>query len=378
MESEPQSFPGALNTLGAGKAGGMISIGDALGALSELSLSARSQARAAASESTGVSDDEALRHEESADIEAQRKRVRERVNAALAIEDEHAAQSGALVYSSRVFAQISLPYRDPGAVARYVKTNGNLSLSILATSPRWGIPFGVIPRRIMLYIATKAVRERTREIDLSTSQRAFMREIQSGGGGRAAELVQDQAERLFRSLICIDYEDSTGKAGQVTRVSESERLLLTSHSFSLWKEDDGRRSWASRITISQDYYDHLVAAPVPLDQRIVLALGAKPLSIDIYTWLAYRVFTLRRAGGRVTKIPWEALARQFSPERDATDAASVRAFRSSFLQAIKLIAGLDPDLGAGVDGDSFDRGAQCLVLKAASAKTVRQVRRAQA
>lgn len=378
MENQRGSFPGETPASGAAKAGGMVAIGDALGALAELSTSARAQSRAAVAESPVYADEQAQQQEQSKAIEAQRKRVREQVNAALAIEDEHAAQSGALVYSSRVFAQISLPYRDPGAVARYVKTNGNLSLSILATSPRWGIPFGVIPRRIMLYIATKAVRERTREIDLSTSQRAFMREIQSGGGGRAAELVQDQAERLFRSLICIDYEDSTGKAGQVTRVSESERLLLTSHSFSLWKEDDGRRSWASRITISQDYYDHLVAAPVPLDQRIVLALGAKPLSIDIYTWLAYRVFTLRRAGGRVTKIPWEALARQFSPERDATDAASVRAFRSSFLQAIKLIAGLDPDLGAGVDGDSFDRGAQCLVLKAASAKTVRQVRRAQA
>ena len=61
------------------------------------------------------------------------------------------------------------------------------------------------------------------------------------------------------------------------------------------------------VTLSQNFFEQLVAAPVPLDLRAVRALKRSPLALDLYAWATRRVSYLTRP----TLIPWESLRRSF-------------------------------------------------------------------
>jgi len=56
-----------------------------------------------------------------------------------------------------------------------------------------------------------------------------------------------------------------------------------------------------------NFFDKLVAAPVPLDLRAIRALKKSPLALDLYAWATRRVSYLSRP----TLITWESLRRSF-------------------------------------------------------------------
>ncbi len=61
------------------------------------------------------------------------------------------------------------------------------------------------------------------------------------------------------------------------------------------------------MTLSANFFEQLVAAPVPLDLRAVRALKKSPLALDLYAWATRRVSYLERP----TLISWESLRRSF-------------------------------------------------------------------
>ena len=70
-------------------------------------------------------------------------------------------------YQARLWAQVSLPYRDPGAISKWVRTNGSLRLVVRPGeitqkdgSIHDGYPYGVVPRLLLTWMATEAVRLR--------------------------------------------------------------------------------------------------------------------------------------------------------------------------------------------------------------------------
>ena len=62
----------------------------------------------------------------------------------------------------------------------------------------------------------------------------------------------------------------------------------------------------SYVDLSERFFREATAAPVPLDLRVLRALRS-PFEIDIYVWLTWRFFRLRRP----VTIPWESLMLQF-------------------------------------------------------------------
>ena len=86
--------------------------------------------------------------------------------------------------------------------------------------------------------------------------------------------------------------------------------------------------WQSSVTLSERFYNSIVASPVPVDLRALRALRGSPLRLDIYTWLTYRMSYLRRQ----TIVPWEALAAQFGG-----DYAHVRQFKANFLKQLAAV-----------------------------------------
>src|SRR5690349_17189436 len=96
----------------------------------------------------------------------------------------------------------TLPHSDPGKVEAWSRTNGNLTLTI---RPGWdykrrrsyGYPYGIIPRLLLFWITTEAVRTGNRRLYLGNSLAAFMRELglnpATGGGPRSdAQRLRDQ------------------------------------------------------------------------------------------------------------------------------------------------------------------------------------------
>src|SRR5437588_11596407 len=83
----------------------------------------------------------------------------------LALAEEDAREVCAVGYAARLFAQLALPYRDPGPVVEWRRTNGAVSLRVNpgevwtpGEPPRSGFPFGVVPRLLVTWMATEAVR----------------------------------------------------------------------------------------------------------------------------------------------------------------------------------------------------------------------------
>ena len=57
-------------------------------------------------------------------------RQRDLLDAATAIEMEDARDAGAVGYAARLWAQLSLPYKDPGDTGLWIRRNGSLTLRV--------------------------------------------------------------------------------------------------------------------------------------------------------------------------------------------------------------------------------------------------------
>ena len=89
-------------------------------------------------------------------------------------------------FMARMMALCSLPRTNPGNRFRYVRRNGPYKLIMSATGDH-KLPFGNLPRLILAWLSTEAVRTQNREIVLGKSLSDFMRELgiySSGGVGR--------------------------------------------------------------------------------------------------------------------------------------------------------------------------------------------------
>ena len=97
------------------------------------------------------------------------------INQALAIEDEQTQDAGALGFMARAMVQATLPHR---AVAgnEFTRRNGNFTLTLLSPSSI-GLPYGAVPRLLLAWVTTEAVKTKSRELELGDSMAAFMAQL---------------------------------------------------------------------------------------------------------------------------------------------------------------------------------------------------------
>jgi len=111
-----------------------------------------------------------------------------------------------VVFLARELILCTLPHNDPGDVRSWSRTNGNLTLGIVAgvnskTGNGYGIPYGIIPRLILVWIVTEILRTKTRRLELGNRLADFLMKLgldPSRGGERSdARRVKEQMERLL-------------------------------------------------------------------------------------------------------------------------------------------------------------------------------------
>jgi hypothetical protein len=258
----------------------------------------------------------------------------------VAIAEEDARAAGAIGYTARMFAQLALPYRDPGDLKVWRRQNGSLTLVV---NPSWslgpdgapvaGYPYGVVPRLLSTWMATTAVRTRSRELEVGGSLAGFLRQLGMGlatGGvnGSLTRLREQTSRTLSSTMVVIDASVPNRDKGATFTFADRYELW--------WSPKADRQTevlWPSSIVLSQQFYDAIVSAPVPVDMRAIKALRGSPLRLDIYTWLTHRMSYLRRP----TTVPWEALAVQFGG-----DYTRLRAFRAVFLKQLDKVRAVYP------------------------------------
>ena len=248
-----------------------------------------------------------------------------------------------LGFMARMMLLCSLPRSNPGNRYQYKRVNGPYKLYMQA-GPENKLPYGNIPRLLLVWMCTEAVRTQSRELTLGDSVSEFMRKlgIYSTSGGVYIRL-RNQMKRLFTAHVQLVYEDQHGEA--IVSSSVADRMEFW------WnpKRPAERSLWESKIRLGEDFFSEVLRHPVPVDMNTLKALKRSSLGLDWYLWLTYRTFTLRRP----VRLSWKQLYRQFgvNPAK-AQDKLVVNDFRKDCLRELKKIKlawpGLNYRTGKGV------------------------------
>ena len=243
-----------------------------------------------------------------------------------------------LGFMARLMALCSLPRTNPGDQHRYVRRNGPYTLVMSATGLH-KLPFGNLPRLILAWLCTEAVRTQSRELVLGRSLAGFMRKLgiyhNSGGRGGVQTRLRNQMNRLFGCTVSLIYEDDSGFARVTSPVADKQEFW--------WNERKPNESslWESKIELGEKFFNEIIQHPVPLDMNILAALKRSTLGLDLYMWITYRTFTLRAP----LRLTWQHLYRQFGAHPDkASDKFTVHAFRYKVLRELKKIKIAWPEL----------------------------------
>lgn len=224
-------------------------------------------------------------------------------------------------FLARLFTQTSLPYQEPKTKDRWERRNGDLVLSV--TPGPSGYPYGTVPRLLLHWLSTEALRTQSRELTLGRSLSDFMRQLgmtPTGGKNGSITRLMTQSERLFMASLSVRWEKES-KAGRHVTGGQ----MNVASSFELWhaNRDDPHAEplFPSTVRLSGDFFDEVMGHPVPVDIGALRALRGSPLRLDIYCWLTYRMSYLRRS----STISWETLRAQFG-----SDLADTKQGRSQF------------------------------------------------
>ena len=238
-------------------------------------------------------------------------------------------------YMGRLMALCSLPRTNPGNRLQYKRVNGPYKLIMIAGGDN-KLPFGHIPRLLLVWVCTEAVRTQSRDLLLGKSLSDFMRIVGVNPAGASFARVRNQMKRLFACQISLIYED---KRGASSRVSS----LIADRADFWWHErhPDKQIQWQSKIELGEKFFDEITSHPIPLDMNILKALSRSSLGLDIYQWINYRTFGLMRP----LTLTWAQLYRQFGVDPNkANDTRPVDYFRTDFLRELKKIKTAWPGL----------------------------------
>ena len=248
-----------------------------------------------------------------------------------------------LGFMARTMALCSLPRSNPGNRLRYVRHNGPYTL-VMTSGFNNKLPYGNLPRLLLAWVTTEAVRTQSRELILGDSLSDFMRElgVYSSSGGKHIRL-RNQMRRLFNAHVQLIYKDERGEARVSSSVADRGEFWWNP------RRPEERSLWESKIELGEKFFNEILRHPVPIDMNTLKALKRSPLGLDLYLWAVYRTFSLKRP----MRLSWPTLYRQFGvdPSR-ASDKRTVDNFRTDCLRELKKIKlawpGLNYSLGKGV------------------------------
>ncbi len=236
-------------------------------------------------------------------------------------------------FMARLLTLCSLPRTDPGEKLQFKRQNGPFKLILVAGGDN-KLPFGNIPRLLLAWVCTEAVRTKSRDLVLGKSLAVFMRDLgiksDSGGSRGDRTRLKSQIDRLFHCQIQLIYEaDGHKKTPKPTLIADESEFW--------WDHNKPEQDtlWESTIQLSELLFEEIMSHPIPLNKDILKHIRRSSLGLDLYMWLSYKTFTLYRQGKKPERLAWEQLYRQFGSDPGlATDKNTVQNFRRDVLREI--------------------------------------------
>ncbi len=105
----------------------------------------------------------------------------------------------------------SLPHTDPGNRLQYVRRNGPYRLTMPATG-EYKLPYGSLPRLMLAWMCTEAVRTQSRDLVLGRSLSKFMEKLGMAPVGSGRTRLRNQMHRFFNAGVRLAYSDAEGEA----------------------------------------------------------------------------------------------------------------------------------------------------------------------
>ena len=233
-----------------------------------------------------------------------------------------------LGFMARLMALCSLPRTNPGNRLQYKRVNGPYKLVMIAGADN-KLPYGNLPRLLLAWVSTEAVRTQSRGLVLGRSLAEFMRALGIyNSGGQPQTRLRNQMDRLFHASVQLIYEDEGSKAGISSFVADRTEFW--------WNEREPNESslWESKIYLGEQFFNEIISHPVPLDMNTLKALKRCSLGLDLYLWLTYRTFALRAP----LRLTWQHLYHQFDADPSkAGNHDTVQYFRRKVLRELKKI-----------------------------------------
>jgi len=238
-----------------------------------------------------------------------------------------------MAFTHAVLCQVGLP-RAKVDGERFLRQSGAAWLNVQAGYLDEGkgpvlqpIPYGVIPRLALAWVSTYAKRYSTREIPIGDSAADFLRLMGMDDQGARYATLRKQMHALAACRLQLGFKGRTFNGQPIEQ-------------FDAWvsNNSNGQRSlWPGVMTLSEHYFWWLMDSAVPLDNRALMALKGSALALDVYCWLAHRLY---RIEGRGVTLHWKSLREQFGQEYAGKDPD--KDFKKKFLPALKKVLAVYP------------------------------------
>ena len=214
-------------------------------------------------------------------------------------------------FVGRMMALCSLPRTNPGNRTQYKRVNGPFTLYMNTTADN-KLPYGNLPRLLMAWLSTEAVKTGSRVIVLGDSLSKFMRELGIyNSGGKPQTRLRNQMKRLFGCTVSMIYKDEHGEQFISSLIAESGEFW--------WNErkPDQPSLWNSKIELSEKFFNEIIRHPLRAVQQITWKqmyrqFGLHPSKAsDKKTVLNFRVKILREL--KKIKLAWPELNYSTAP-----------------------------------------------------------------
>lgn len=178
-------------------------------------------------------------------------------------------------------------------VRKYKYNNG--TTAVLEVMSMNGIPYGVIPRRVLAYITKQVKLKGDKTIFLGNNQKEFLEKIlgENSAGGSDIKRLKEQMKSIFTCSINLE----TKSVNQINEtesdiIERIEKINLVESVETVEKILSNEKSqWQSTITISEQFFNIIKERSLPIDERVLLNLES-PMAIDIYQYFIYQNATL--------------------------------------------------------------------------------------
>lgn len=273
------------------------------------------------------------------DVDSNTPKIQRRVELCSRMTEIDAKTDEELGFAARPLIQATLPHSKT-AGTNYFRQNGNIVLEV-RSSPLYGLPYGTIPRILLIWMTSEACKKKCRDLELGKNLAEFLRRLDfpvTGGKRGYLTALKKQMDALFTSTFHIRYDVS----GSQQHGLGHDNIVPVIH-YVCWDSpksasEDQMNLFHNEITLSKEFYQEIIKRPVPVDMRAIKILRKSPLAIDVYEWLTLKNYSARRPVG----IPWASLQLQFGAGYPDTTRGKLD-FKAKFKEALVSVGQVYPD-----------------------------------